>query len=157
MNAYRLVPKENAKDKASAETYVIIDSGGAAIPTGETIEITGGWKVGVYSTDGMATIPAAAGRSYFEVIAVNQNGTARLRDAVGYEFESPSTLPEFLGDDVVLQPGQRISAVAVGQTELRDVVVEDGLCERRQFDGERPSQRLSWTPGIATGPGFVKN
>ncbi len=63
--AVRLVPKQIARSAADAEASVIRDTGGAVVPTGNTKEIgdgaSSGWAVEVFSTDGLASPPAAVG------------------------------------------------------------------------------------------------
>lgn len=52
--AYRLVPKtDQVKTAADAVAFIAADTGGAVVATGEVEEVRGGWKVQVYSTDGL--------------------------------------------------------------------------------------------------------
>jgi hypothetical protein len=161
--AYRLVPKDNAATVEAAEFYVTADSGGTVIPTGVTTEVSGGWSVQVYSTDGSASRPTAAGRTMLKVLLVSEDGKfARVRGAGGFEFDVPCAqpifLPSFPGETVTLRPGTTISCEIVSGThdQLSAVLVEDdALRERPEFNGTQ-EEVVSWTPGIATGAGFSK-
>ena len=161
--AYRLVPKKNAATAEAAECFVTADSGGACIPTGQTTEVTGGWSVEVYSTDGLASRLAAAGRITLKVLLVSEDRkTACVRGSGGFEFDVPRVqpifLPSFPGETVTLRPGTTISCEIVPGThdQLAGVLVEDdALRERPEFNGVQ-EEGVFWTPGIATGPGFSK-
>jgi len=161
--AVRLVPNENARSAAAAEAFVISDSGGTVVPTGETTRVNGGWSVQVYSTDGLASRPAAAGRTMLKVLLVSEDGkTCRVRGSGGFEFDVPSVqpifLPSFPGETVTLRPGTTISCEIVPGTHdrLAGVLVEDdALRERPEFNGVQ-EEGVFWTPGVATGHGFSK-
>src|SRR5579864_1042002 len=135
--AFRLVSKENARTAADAEAFVTSDCGGAVVPTGVTSEVSGGWSVQVYSTDGLCSPPTARGRVLLKVISVDQV-TAHVRDRAGFEFDVPRLVPLFLpsfpGETVELQSGQTLSCeIAAGtQHRLKDVVIESELRERRE-------------------------
>jgi hypothetical protein len=143
--AVRLVPNENARSAAAAEAFVVSDSGGTVIPTGETARVNGGWAVQVYSTDGLCSPPTARGRVLFKVISVDQ-GKAHVRDRAGFEFDVSQTLPAYLpsfpGETISLQPGQTLSCEIEPGTQdgLKDVVIESELRERREFEGFRYSR-----------------
>ncbi len=55
--AFRTVGIIDAKTAEDAKAFVVADTGGACIPTGPVKEISGGWAVEVYSTDGRASMP----------------------------------------------------------------------------------------------------
>jgi len=57
--AYRLIPNESARTAKDAEAFVVADTGGQVIPTGQTEEIPGGWRVEVFASDGRASAPVA--------------------------------------------------------------------------------------------------
>jgi hypothetical protein len=158
MMATRLVPKEHAQTAADAEAFVVQDTGGAVVPTGKTEKVEGGWAVQCYSTDGLAS-PVAPGRTLLHVVAISDDGKkARVRDQVGFEFDLPRTLPEFLGGAIVLQAGQNISGVLSMQYgSLKDAVVEDDLKERKEFEGPQEDRR-GWEPQNSPAPpaGTVK-
>jgi hypothetical protein len=161
--AHRLVPIEKAKSAVDAEAFVVADTGSQVIPVvGKTEAVEGGWRVEVYSTDGMAHVPLAAGRQYFKVIAISKCGKfARVKD----EFETESDVPrsfDSFGETVKLEAGDTISALSAGQGDLREVFVErraDGSGidwkERPEFD-DANGEGAGWTLGVATGPGFSK-
>jgi len=95
-------------------------------------------------------VPGHAGRVFLHVVTISEDACfAIVRDRTGFEFVVPATLPEFLGETIKLRAGQNISAVLIGQTGLTDALVEDGLQERREFEGA-PEDVQGWTPGIAT-------
>jgi hypothetical protein len=148
--AFRLVPKEKANTPDAAEFVVRDETGSACIPTGRTEAVEGGWQVEVFSLDGHATPPdGASGRSYFTVVSVNGESVL-LRDSVGYEFIVPRLT---LNCDIV-KAGHVLSGFNRGPDQIEDVVNEtDG--ERQEFNSSEP-EGISWTPGIATGPGFRK-
>jgi hypothetical protein len=148
--AYRLVPSEKVSTPEAAEFVVRNETGGACIPTGRTEAVPGGWRVEVFSLDGHATPPnGSSGRSFFTVISV-KGDQVQLRDSVGFEFSISSRSL----DCNIVRAGDVLSGFHRGPGQIEDVVNES--------EGERPTygahqpDGLSWTPGIATGPGFEK-
>jgi hypothetical protein len=153
---FRLVSKQQARSAADAELFVLRDTGCAVVPTGNTTAIgdgaNAGWSVECFSTDGMASPPAAVGRTVFTVISVSENGeTATLRDYTGFDFTVTRIVPEFLGTTVTLQIGQHISGVLLGPSIAQDiaivmdVLIEDDLKERQEFSSV-PSDVRGWEP-----------
>jgi hypothetical protein len=151
--AHRLVSDTHARTKEDARAWVVKDTGGAAVPTGRVEAITGGFWVEVFSTDGKS-LPAASGRILLKVISVNNDGKAHVKDESGFEFDVPLNVPTFLplfpGETITLLAGQSLSCeIAAGtQNELKDVVIESELRERREFEGAQASDVPGWTPGI---------
>jgi hypothetical protein len=152
----RLVSKQQARSAADAELFVLRDTGGAVVPTGNTTAIgdgpTSGWKIEVFSMDGLSAPPAAVGRTVFSVISINESSqTATLRDHTGFDFVVSRTLPELLGTTVTLQIGQHVSGVLLGPSIVEDlaivtdVLVEDNLKERKEF-ASVPSDVRGWEP-----------
>jgi len=150
MMAYRLVPIEKANTPDAAEFVVRDESGGACVPTGRTEPIEGGWRVEVFSLDGHATPPnGSSGRSFFTVIGV-KGEQVQLRDSVGFEF----SVPRRMLDCGIVKVGHALSGFYRGLGQIENVVNEtEG--ERPTFGSNQPDG-LSWTPGVATGPGFDK-
>jgi hypothetical protein len=145
---FRLVSSADAKTAADAEAFVISDTGGQVVPiSGKTTEVSNGWRVEVYSTDGRTVLPLAAGREFFRVLAISKDGKfARLRDAFKIEYDYPRELPGFgskilgMEETVTLQVGQTISAVVSGGN-LVEVLVEEGegaFVERPQVESLGP-------------------
>lgn len=161
--AHRLVPIEKAKTAADAEAFVIQDSGGQVIPVvGKTEAVEDGWRVEVYSSDGRAHVPLAAGRQYFKVVAISKCGKfARVLDDFGIESDAPRAFDSF-GEAVTLETNDLISALSAGQGDLREVFIERrangsniNWQERPEFSGTS-GEGAGWTLGVATGPGFSK-
>jgi len=150
--AHRLVSSEEAHSAKQAEQQVVADTGGACIPTGQTIEVSGGWLVTVFSSDGYGKAPdGSTGRSFFLVVSV-EDGGVRLRDSHGYEF----TVSRQSLDLDIVKPGQTLSAVQLHAGELTDAFNEsEPMRERKQFNSVQ-SEGQAWTPGIATGDEFRK-
>jgi hypothetical protein len=123
--AHRLVPIENAKSAADAEAFVLQDSGGQVVPVvGKTEAVEGGWRVEVFSADGRAHAPLAAGRQSFTVRAISKCGRfARVHDEFGIESDVPRVFDSF-GETVTLEAGDVISALSAGQGDLREVFIE---------------------------------
>jgi hypothetical protein len=148
--AHRLVPIEKASTAEAAEFVVRDETGSACIPTGRTQAVEGGWSVEVFSIDGHRMPPnGASGRSMFTVLAV-KGEIVQLRDSVGYEF----SVQRHTLDCGIVKAGHVLSGITRGPGQVSDVVNET-QGERREFGSSQP-EGLSWCPGVATGPGFVK-
>jgi hypothetical protein len=148
--AFRLVSKEKASTPEAAELFVRDESGGACIPTGRTRAVEGGWQVEVFSLDGHTVPPdGASGRRYFTVVSVNGESVL-LRDSVQYEF----SVPRRMLNCAIVKAGHVLSGFNRGPDQIEDVVNETSG-ERQEFNSSQP-EGLSWTPGVATGPGFEK-
>lgn len=102
--------------------------------------------------------PGATHRRLFQVLTTDEK-SAQLRDEVGFVFSAPRVLPEFLGGTIRLQKGQIVSAVLVGQDQLRDALIEDAnLCERELFASLGPDPgTVGWEPRNSPGLGAGKD
>jgi hypothetical protein len=59
--SFRVVPSTSQiQTPADAEAFIIQDTDGAVMPTGVTQPVNGGWRVEVYSLDGMPSPPVPA-------------------------------------------------------------------------------------------------
>jgi hypothetical protein len=152
--AHRMIPfSPQVQTAEDAENFLISDSGGVVFPAGNTIQVPGGFQVECYSFDGRrpcdpSVAPMVKKRSMFRVIKVSEDKTtATLEDKnTGFRFEAPRVLPQVCGGVVELEENQTFSAVVVGQfAGLRDALVEDGLHERKEFEGA-PSDVRGWAP-----------
>jgi len=121
--AFRTVSLREAKNAEDAKAFVIADSGGACIPTGLVNEISGGYAVEVYSTDGRASLP----------LHVIQNLAAIGRDADGNlleerpQYESVGPDPQDQKPDP--EPEEPLSDIQKYNLDMRKMLDDLKPCE----------------------------
>jgi hypothetical protein len=130
--AFRMVSSADAKSAADAKAFIVSDTGGMCIPTGLVREVSNGFQVEVFSTDGRGHMPLAAGRQLFRVDAISRcGGFARLKDDHGITYDAPRKIGGFgaqylgMAEVVTLEVGLMISAVIVGN-DFTEVMIEEG-------------------------------
>lgn len=162
--AYRTVCDADAKTPQDACAFITADSGWVVVATGKVKRVNGGWAVECFSCDGHAERTVPVGRIFLRVVSV-EDAVARVIGPNKYEFSVPAVqpiiYPSFPGETITLTAGMAITCTIRPGTEydIMNVFVDDfpvgTLKERREFNSIQPEE-LSWTPGVATGPGFNK-
>lgn len=151
--AFRMVSDTDARTEADAMAFVTTDSGGQVCPTGRVKKVSNGYAVEVFSQDGGAEVPLAAGRQLFAVDAISRDGQwARLVDSFGVTYDAPRSLPAFgssllgMNESIKLEVGLRISAYIRGNDFVEAMIEEKskGAVERPQIStvGPTPESHL---------------
>ncbi len=123
--AFRTVGIIDAKSAEDAKAWVVADTGGACIPTGLVNEISGGYTVEVYSTDGRASLP----------LHVIQNLAAIGRDTSGNpleerpQFESVGPNTQDQKPDPEPEPEEPKSDIEKYNAEMRKILDQLKPCE----------------------------